>query len=95
VWHLAVLLGPLRALNYLSQHGVLAATLGAVWSKRLGWGWGVAAGAAVRVTGTLASLAVSSWTLNENLFGLLLNNVYSLLVSLGGQREIVALQFVR
>lgn len=79
VW-VAVLLGPIKAVTYFLVHGVLAATLGSCWSAQLSWTAGVAAGASVRVLGTVAYLAVCCWTMNENLFALLLTNVYSMLV---------------
>lgn len=76
----AVLLGPLQALTFLLNHGLLAASLGAFWSVQAHWALSVPAAALVRVAGQLAYIALTSWTLNENLFALLMSNVYSLLV---------------
>ena len=77
----AVLLGPLQSCTFLLNQGLLAATLGAFWSAQAHWAISVPAAALVRVTGTLAYIVLSSWTMNENLFALLLSNVYALLVS--------------
>ena len=76
----AVLLGPLQALTYVLNQGLMAACLGACWSRGVPWAASIPATAAVRVGGTLAYIGLSSWTLNENLFSLLMTNVYSLLV---------------
>jgi len=63
-----VLLGPVQAATYLLNHGLLAGALGGP------------AAAAVRVAGQLGFIALSGWTMNENLWALLLTNVFSLLV---------------
>lgn len=76
-----MLLGPLQSCTFLLNQGLLAATLGAFWSAQAHWAISVPAAALVRVTGTLAYIVLSSWTMNENLFALLLSNVYALLVS--------------
>ncbi|KAG2491949.1 hypothetical protein HYH03_009681 [Edaphochlamys debaryana] len=76
---LVVLLGPLRALTYLLMHGLLAATLGTLWKLQAGFWVGVLVGALVRMFGQLAYLVLSSVTMNENMFALLLSNVYSML----------------
>ncbi|GIL53481.1 hypothetical protein Vafri_9072 [Volvox africanus] len=78
---LVVLLGPLRAMSYFFLHGLLAATLGSLWSARGGFWVGVMAGALVRMFGQLSYLVMSSVTMNENMFALLLSNVYNTLVS--------------
>ena len=79
----AVLLGPLQCLTFLLNHGLLAAALGAFWSVQAHWALSVPAAALVRVGGQLAYIALTSWTINENLFALLMSNVYSLLVRAG------------
>ena len=76
----AVLMGPLSCTTYLLNQGLLAATLGACWAKQVHWGVSVPVGALVRVGGSLLYIALSSWTMNENLFALLMSNIYSLLV---------------
>ncbi|KAK9823972.1 hypothetical protein WJX72_006715 [[Myrmecia] bisecta] len=76
---LLVLLGPVQAVSYLLTHGLTASVIGTLWCWHAPWVLSVPVGAAVRVLGTLGYLKVSGWTLNENLFALLLNNVYSLL----------------
>ena len=74
-----MLLGPVQAATYLLNHGLMAGALGALLARRAPWSVGIPAAAAVRVAGQLGFLALSSWTLNENLVALLLSNVYSLL----------------
>lgn len=84
----AVLLGPLRAATYVCIHGLLAATLGSLWAARVPFWGSVAAGAAVRMAGQFLYLVLSSATMNENLFALMLSNVYNMLVRVGwGARE--------
>ena len=76
----AVLLGPVQSATYLLNHGLMAGALGALLARRTPWAVGIPVAAGVRVAGQLGFLALSSWTLNENLVALLLSNVYSLLV---------------
>ena len=76
----AVLLGPVRAVTYLFMHGMVAVCLGAMWHWRAYWGVSLVFGSIIRLLGTLGYLAVTSWILNEDLFALLLANVYSLMV---------------
>jgi len=75
-----VLLGPVQAATYLLNHGLLAGALGGLLAGRAPWALGVPAAAAVRVAGQLGFIALSGWTMNENLWALLLTNVFSLLV---------------
>jgi len=77
----AVLLGPIRAVTYFFMHGLLAVSLGTLWHWRAHWGITLVTGSITRLLGTLGYFFVTSWTLNEDLFSLLLSNVYSLLVS--------------
>ena len=77
----AVLLGPIRAITYFFMHGLLAVSLGTLWHWRAHWGITLVTGSITRLLGTLGYFFVTSWTLNEDLFSLLLANVYSLLVS--------------
>eukprot|EP00798_Chlamydomonas_sp_ICE-L_P005918 gene5918-33491_t len=76
---LVVLLGPLRALSYVLIHGLLSATLGTCWKLKASWWLSVVVGALVRMTGQCAYLMLTSLTMNENLFLLMLSNVYSML----------------
>ncbi|GFR50418.1 hypothetical protein Agub_g12635 [Astrephomene gubernaculifera] len=76
---LVVLLGPLRALSYFFLHGLLAASLGAMWKLGANFWLGIVLGAVVRMGGQLSYLVMSSVTMNENMFALLLSNVYNLL----------------
>ncbi len=75
-----MLLGPIRAVTYIFMHGLPAVCLGALWHWRAHWGITLVTGSIIRLLGTLGYLGVTSWTLNEDLFSLLLANVYSLLV---------------
>lgn len=77
----AVLLGPLRAVSYTLLHGLLAATLGTLWKAGSNFWLCVVVGALVRMTGQLSYLVLSSVTMNENLFAVMLSNVYAMLVS--------------
>jgi Na+/serine symporter len=74
-----VLLGPLRAISYIFLHGILAATLGSLWRYHASWWVSVPLGALVRMAGQLAYLVLSSVTMNENLFAVMLSNVHALL----------------
>ncbi|PNW81039.1 hypothetical protein CHLRE_07g340150v5 [Chlamydomonas reinhardtii] len=76
---LVVLLGPLRAASYLWLHGLLAATLGSLWKARCGFWTCIAAGAAVRMLGQFAYLLMSSVMMNENMWALMLSNIYNML----------------
>eukprot|EP00873_Tetraselmis_striata_P020986 jgi/Tetstr1/441250/TSEL_029501.t1 len=76
---IAVLLGPVRMLTYFLMHGLLAATLGTLWVKRTPFLVNVFTGAVVRTAGLLGNFCISSWMINENLFTLILNNIYSFL----------------
>lgn len=76
----AVLLGPLQAASYVFQHGLLAVVLGAAWAWRASWAVSVPLGALAKVGGTLGGIGLACFTLHENLFAVLLNNVYSLVV---------------
>lgn len=79
----SVLLGPLRAASYLWLHGLLAATLGSLWKARCGFWTCIAAGAAVRMLGQFAYLLMSSVMMNENMWALMLSNIYNMLVRAG------------
>lgn len=61
-------------------HGLMAATLGSLWAARVPFWGSVAAGAAVRMAGQFLYLVLSSATMNENLFALMLSNIYNMLV---------------
>lgn len=80
LWFPAVLLGPLRALDYFFSHGLLAVVLGAMWHQKSHWSLSLAAGAATRLVGLLGYFNITAWILKEDLFSLMLSNVYSLLV---------------
>jgi hypothetical protein len=80
-----VLLGPLRAVTYTLMHGFLAASLGTLWRWQVPWAVSIPLGAVIRMAGQLAYLVLSSVTMNENLFAVLLANVHSLLVRAGGR----------
>ncbi|GAX78946.1 hypothetical protein CEUSTIGMA_g6386.t1 [Chlamydomonas eustigma] len=76
---LVVLLGPLRAVSYLLLHGLVAATLGTLWKLKVGWWTGIAISSLVRMVGQLSYLLLSSVTMNENFFWVILNSVYTML----------------
>ena len=75
-----VLLGPVQALTYAFNYGAPSSVLGAAWVRRVPWPVALSAGAAARVAGVAAYVALSSWTLGEELLQLLLANVCALLV---------------
>lgn len=75
-----MLLGPLRALDYFFSHGLLAVVLGAIWHLKSHWSVSLMVGAVTRLVGLLGYFYITAWMLKEDLFSLLLNNVYSLLV---------------
>ena len=75
-----MLLGPLRALDYFFSHGMLAVVLGAIWHLKSHWSISLVVGAVTRLIGLLGYFYITAWMLKEDLFSLLLNNVYSLLV---------------
>lgn len=54
--------------------------LGAAWAWRASWALSVPLGALAKVGGTLGGIGLACFTLHENLFAVLLNNVYSLVV---------------
>ncbi len=76
-----MLLGPLRAVSYLLIHGLLAASLASLWCIKANFWLCVGLGAAVRMAGQLLYLVLSSVTMNENLFAIMMSNVYAMLVS--------------
>jgi hypothetical protein len=80
-----VLLGPLRALSYALVHGVVAATLGTCWRLKANFWLAVLAGGVMRVVGQLGYLALASLTMNDNVWGIMVSNVYNLLVR--GRRQ--------
>ena len=75
-----MLLGPLRALDYFFSHGLLAVVLGAIWHLKSHWSISLAVGAATRLVGLLGYFHITAWILKEDLFSLMLSNVYALLV---------------
>lgn len=76
----AVLFGPLQAVSYLLNHGILSAALCTFWSRQAPVLLMIPMCAALRVLGQAGSIVVSSWALQENIFALIVNNLYSLLV---------------
>lgn len=81
----AVLLGPLQAVSYILQHGCTAWALGTGWHLRLPWWLSTLLASIVRMLGTIGFLAFTSWTLNENVYRLLVTQIHSLVVSSGIQ----------
>mmetsp|Transcript_37814 Transcript_37814/g.95640 ORF Transcript_37814/g.95640 Transcript_37814/m.95640 type:complete len:304 (-) Transcript_37814:261-1172(-) len=74
-----VLLGPLRAVSYVLIHGLTAATLGTLWANQANFWLTAVVGGLVRMAGQIAYLVLSSVTMNENLFAIMLSNVYGML----------------
>ena len=68
-------------MTYFLTYGLTAAVMSATWVWRVPWVLSIPICAAVRVLGMLGYLVISSWTLRENMFALLMANVFSLLVS--------------
>lgn len=77
---LLVLLGPLRAVTYVLMHGMTAAALGSMWVWKWPWLASVAVGSASRMAGQMGYLVLSSATMNENLFAVMVANVHNLMV---------------
>lgn len=67
-------------MSYVLMHGGLAATMGSLWHAKTNWWLSVLVLAVVRMGGQMSYLIMSSVTMNENLFALMLTNVYSMLV---------------
>lgn len=63
-----MLLGPVQSLTYALNYGWPSAALGACWATRRPWQAAVAAGVAARVVGVAGYVALTSWTLGENVF---------------------------
>lgn len=76
----AVLLGPLRAVTYVLMHGMTAAALGTMWVWRWPWAVSVLVGSVSRMAGQMGYLLLSSFTMNENLFAVMVANVHNLMV---------------
>ena len=79
-----MLLGPLRAVTYVLMHGMTAAALGTMWVWRWPWAASVLVGSALRMLGQLGYLLLSSATMNENLFAVMVANVHNLMVRMNG-----------
>ena len=76
----AVLLGPLQAVTYFLSYGTAAWAMGSLWVLRSPWWLSVAVASLVRMASILGYVAFTSWTVNENMFRLLVTNVHSLVV---------------
>ncbi|GBF93592.1 hypothetical protein Rsub_06312 [Raphidocelis subcapitata] len=76
---LLVLLGPLRAVTYILMHGLTAAALGTMWVWRWPWAVSVLVGSVLRMAGQMGYLLLSSFTMNENLFAVMVANVHNLM----------------
>ncbi|GAQ91929.1 hypothetical protein KFL_008840030 [Klebsormidium nitens] len=79
---LFVLTGPLRAVLYVVSYGSLGLAMGAGWRLRVRWLPSVLLLALVRVASLLASLAVSSWLLRENIPRLILTQFHASLTAM-------------
>jgi hypothetical protein len=76
----SVLLGPLRAVTYVLMHGLTSAALGTMWVWRWPWAASILAGSVLRMAGQMGYLVLSSFTMNENLFAVMVANVHNLMV---------------
>lgn len=90
-----MLLGPLRAVTYVLMHGLTAAALATMWVWRWPWAASVLAGSALRMAGQMGYLVLSSATMNENLFAVMVANVHNLMVSRNGRGWCVGPKAVR
>lgn len=81
---LMLILGPFKAVTYLLMHGGQAVCLGSLWRLQANWSVSLTAGSLTRLLGFLGYLVLTSWALNENIYGLLLQNIYSFLDRIGG-----------
>lgn len=68
-------------MSYILRDGLTAWALGALWALRAPWWLSILAAATARMTGIIGFLAFTSWTLNENLYRLLVTQIHSLLVN--------------
>ena len=80
-------MGPLQAVSYLLQHGCTAWALGTGWHLRFPWWLSILTASLVRMLGTIGFLAFTSWTLNENVYRLIVTQVHSLVVSYSNDRQ--------
>ncbi len=65
---IAVLMGPLRSLQYLMPYGVLGWTLGALWQRRGRWRITIPVGTAITNFGTFFKIWLVSLLLGEDLW---------------------------
>jgi len=77
------LLGPLKACQYILQHGILGFALGAMWIHDQPWFVSIVVGATVRALGMIGTLTIASYLVNENLFNVLVAQVVALLDQCG------------
>jgi hypothetical protein len=62
------------------MHGLTSAALGTMWVWRWPWAVSVLAGSVLRMAGQMGYLLLSSFTMNENLFAVMVANVHNLMV---------------
>lgn len=77
------LLGPLKACQYILQHGSLGFALGILWNHNQPWFTSITVGATVRVLGMVGTLVIASYLVSENLFNVLVAQVVALLDQCG------------
>jgi hypothetical protein len=66
------------------MHGLTAAALGTMWVWRWPWAVSVLVGSVLRMAGQMGYLLLSSFTMNENLFAVMVANVHNLMVGACG-----------
>ena len=76
---LSLLSGPLRASNYACLHGFTGLALGLCWKRNFSWFHSVPISALARTIGVFSSIAVSSLVIRENVFRLMVQQVYALI----------------
>ena len=76
---LNLLSGPLRASNYGCLHGFTGLALGLCWKRKLSWVYSVPISAFARTVGVFSSLMISSLMIRENVFRLMVVQVYALI----------------
>lgn len=77
------LLGPLKACQYILQHGILGFALGILWNQQQPWSTSIMVGATVRALGMVGTLVIASYLVSENLFNVLVAQVVALLDQCG------------
>jgi uncharacterized protein YybS (DUF2232 family) len=65
---LTILMGPLRAVQYMLMYGFLGILLGSLWRRRASWGTAIALGTLLMTIGTFIWIVVLSGLVGEDLW---------------------------